>query len=137
MIIDSSALLAILFREADAAHYEHAIATTPICRMSVVNALEASIVIESRGGLEAGEEFDAFLESAGIEPAPVMADHLVSARRAWRLFGKGNHPAALNLGDCFAYALADVSGESLLFKGDDFARTDVMAALLPEDGAAA
>lgn len=135
MIIDSSALLAILFREADAPRYEHAIAATPICRMSAVNALEASIIIESRGGLEAGEEFDAFLESAGIELAPVMADHLVSARRAWRLFGKGNHPAALNFGDCFAYALAEVEGAPLLFKGDNFVRTDVMAALPPDEGA--
>ena len=133
MIVDSSALLAILFREPDAAAYERLIATTPNCRMSVANALEASIVVESRGGTEAVTELDAFFESAGIELADVTATHLALARRAWRRFGKGNHPAALNFGDCFAYALAEATGEPLLFKGDDFARTDADPAL-PSEG---
>ena len=133
MIVDSSALLAILYREPDAPDYEQLIATTPNCRMSVANALEASIVVESRGGAEAGAELDAFLESTGIELAPVTVEQLSEARRAWRRFGKGNHPAALNFGDCFAYALATVMGEPLLFKGDDFARTDIAAAL-PSEG---
>ena len=129
MIIDSSALLAILYREPDAARFEQLIATTPNCRMSVANALEASIVVEGRGGAEAGDEFDAFLQSAGIELTPVTTEHLVAARRAWRRFGKGNHAAALNFGDCFAYALAETTGESLLFKGNDFTRTDIPPAL--------
>ena len=129
MIVDSSALLAILFREPDAPQFEQAVATTPDCRMSVANALEASIVVEGRGGVAAGDELDAFLEAAGIGLAPVTAEHLVAARRAWRRFGKGNHPAGLNFGDCFAYALAEASGEPLLFKGDDFARTDILSAL--------
>ncbi len=133
MIVETSALLAILYGEADAARYGQLIATTPNCRMSVANALEASIVLESRGGAEAGSELDAFLDTADIELAPVTVEQLAAARRAWRRFGKGNHPAALNFGDCFAYALAATTGESLLYKGDDFARTDVAAAL-PSDG---
>ena len=101
--------------------------------MSVANTLEASIVVEGRGGAEAGAELDAFLESTGIELAPVSVEQLSAARRAWRRFGRGNHPAALNFGDCFAYALAVATGEPLLYKGDDFARTDIAAAL-PSEG---
>ena len=133
MIVDSSVLLAILYREPDAPLYEQLIATTPNCRMSVANALEASIVLEGRGGAEAGAELDAFLESTGIELSPVTVEQLAAARRAWRRFGKGNHPAALNFGDCFAYALAAATGEPLLFKGNDFARTDITTAL-PSEG---
>ena len=129
MIIDSSALLAILYREPDAAPLLQAIATTPNCRMSVANALETSIVVEGRGEMEAGDELDAFLQSARIELAPVTMEHLVAARRAWRRFGKGNHPAALNFGDCFAYTLAEATSEPLLFKGDDFTRPDIPPAL--------
>ena len=129
MIVDTSALLAVLNREPDADHFQDAMLRASPCRISVANMLEASIVVEGRGGAEAGQELDAFLEQAEIEPAPVTAEHLEAARRAWRRFGKGRHPAALNFGDCFAYALAQVTGEALLFKGDDFARTDVPAAL--------
>ena len=128
MIIDSSAVLAILFGEADADTYEKAIATASSCHMSVANVLEASIVVESRGGAAAGRELNVFLERAGVELIPVTLEHLEAARRAWRRFGKGNHPAALNFGDCFAYALAKVENEPLLFKGNDFTRTDVEAA---------
>ena len=84
--------------------------------------------MEGRGGMAAGHALDLFLQDAMIELAPVTAEHMEAARRAWRRFGKGNHPAALNFGDCFAYALADVTGEPLLFKGEDFARTDVEVA---------
>ena len=132
MIVDTSALLAILFREPDAGRFEEAIATTAHCRMSAANVLEASIVIEGRGRMQAGDVLDAFIESAGIELAPVTTEQLAAARRAWRRFGKGNHPAALNFGDCFAYALAETAGEPLLFKGEDFARTDIMSALSAE-----
>ncbi|MCY3762419.1 MAG: type II toxin-antitoxin system VapC family toxin [Gemmatimonadetes bacterium] len=128
MIVDSSALLAVLFREEDAERYEKAIAAAPNCRMSVANLLEVFVVVERRGGTAAGQECDAFLDKAEIDPAPVMPEHAQEARRAWRRFGKGNHPAALNFGDCFAYALARTTGEPLLFKGDDFARTDIEAA---------
>ena len=128
MIVDSSAVLAVLYREPDAERFETAIASAPNCRMSVANALEAYIVVEGRGGMAAGDALDRFLKAAVIDLAPVTAEHLEAARRARRRFGKGNHRAALNFGDCFAYALADVTGEPLLFKGEDFARTDVEAA---------
>ena len=128
MIVDSSAVLAVLYREPDAERYERAIAESPNCRMSVANMLEASIVLEGRGGAAAGHELDVFLESAAIELAPVTVEHAEAARRAWRRFGKGNHPAALNYGDCFAYALANVAGAPLLFKGEDFSQTDIEAA---------
>ena len=128
MIIDSSALLAVLLREADAERYETAIATAASCRMSVANVLEVSIVLEGRGDSTSGHELDLFLERAEIEIVAVTVQHLDRARQAWRRFGKGNHPAALNFGDCFAYALADQAGEPLLFKGNDFALTDIRPA---------
>ena len=125
MIVDSSAVLAILYREPDAERYETAIATAPNCRMSAANVLEVSIVVEGRGGEAAGHELDVFLNKAEIALMPIMAEHVEAARFAWRRFGKGNHRAALNFGDCFAYALAKTTGESLLFKGEDFAQTDI------------
>ena len=128
MIVDSSALLTVLMREPDSEHYEAAIATAANCRMSAVNVLETSIVLESRGGAAAGHELDAFLDRAGIALAPVTTEQVQAARVAWRRFGKGNHPARLNLGDCFAYALAKTAEQPLLFKGDDFSRTDIEAA---------
>ena len=128
MIVDTSAVMTILFGEGGAERYDEAIAQAPLCRMSVVNYLEAAIVLESRSGATAGHELDAFLEEAAIELAPVTPDHAQAARQAWRRFGKGNHPAGLNLGDCFAYALAHAAGEPLLFKGKDFALTDIEAA---------
>ena len=128
MIVDSSAVLAILFSEPDARRHAGAIMAASPCRMSVANVLEASIVVERRGGDTAAHELDTLLESAEIELVPVTIEHLEAARRAWRRFGKGNHPAALNFGDCFAYALAKATGEPLLFKGEDFAQTDIEAA---------
>ena len=128
MIVDSSAVLAVLFDEPDAERFDTAIANAPACRMSLVNVFEASIVLEGRGGTAAGLNLDPFLESSGIEPVPVTANQVAAAREAWRRFGKGNHPARLNFGDCFAYALAAVTGEPLLFKGGDFALTDIAAA---------
>ena len=128
MIVDSSAVLAVLYREPDAARYETAIAMAQNCSMSVANVLETSIVVEGRGGMVAGRELDAFLDGAGIALVPVTAEHVEAARHAWRRFGKGNHRAALNFGDCLAYALAKTTGEPLLFKGEDFAHTDVKPA---------
>ena len=86
------------------------------------------MVAESRGGAGAGDDLDALLRRARVELIPVTAEHARAARHAWRRFGKGNHPAGLNFGDCFAYALAAVSGEPLLYKGEDFALTDIEAA---------
>ena len=127
MIVDNSALLAVLLHKPDATRYETSIATAPSRRMSTVNVLESSIVVESRGGEAAVHELDAFLKRAGIKWTPVTTEQVKVARVAWRQFGKGNHPARLNLGDCFAYALARTAEEPLLFKGDDFSRTDIEA----------
>ena len=117
--------MTILFGEGGSERYDTAIAEARRCRMSVVNFLEAAIVLESRSGAAAGHELDAFLKEAEIELEAVTSEQAQAARRAWRRFGKGNHPAGLNFGDCFAYALAEATGEPLLFKGGDFALTDV------------
>ena len=128
MIVDTSAIIAILFDEADADRYDRAIVAAPVCRMSVANFLEATLVLEGREGVGAGHAFDAFVEEAEIELVPVTVEQAHAARRAWRRFGRGNHPAALNFGDCFAYALAEATSEPLLYKGEDFALTDIPAA---------
>ena len=128
MIVDTSAVVAILLAESDAARYERAISMAWPRRMSVVALLETTMVIEGRSGPDAGDDLDLFLREADIELEPVTLEQVEAARRAWRRFGKGNHPAALNFGDCFAYALASTKHEPLLFKGGDFARTDVEAA---------
>ena len=128
MIVDTSAVLAILFHESDAERYARAITMASPRRMSVATLLETTIVLESRSGAAAGHELDAFLEEAAIELEPVTPAHARAARRAWRRFGKGNHPAGLNFGDCFAYALAEATREPLLFKGQDFELTDIEVA---------
>ena len=128
MIVDTSAVLAILFHESDAERYARAITMASPRRMSVATLLETTIVLESRSGGAAGHELDAFLEEAAIELEPVTPAHAQAARRAWRRFGKGNHPAGLNFGDCFAYALAEAAREPLLFKGQDFELTDIEVA---------
>ena len=125
MILDTSALLAVLLDEPDADHFERTIGVAPVCRMSVANYLEAIMVIEGRLGDAGGREIDNYLEEAGVDLVSVTPEQAQAARMAWRRYGKGNHPAGLNFGDCFAYALAEVSGEPLLFKGEDFALTDV------------
>ena len=125
MIVDTSAVLAVLFDEPDAERYVRALAGASRCRMSVVSFLEAAIVLESRAGAAAGPNLDLLLERAPIELEPVTLEHAQAARRAWRRFGRGNHRAALNFSDCFAYALAEATREPLLFKGQDFALTDI------------
>ena len=128
MIVDTSAVLAVLFGEPDAERYERAIAGASRCRMSVASFLEAAIVLESRTSAAAGHELDIFVERAPIELVAVTPDQAQAARRAWQRFGRGNHPAALNFGDCFAYALAEATREPLLFKGQDFVLTDIEVA---------
>jgi len=129
VIADSSALLAVLFDEDDSASYEVALAEAPVCRMSVANYVEAAIVLESRLGFAAGPELDRLIEVTEIQLMPVTVEQARAAREAWRRFGKGNHPAGLDYGDCFAYALAAITGEPLLYKGRDFALTEVRSAL--------
>ena len=131
MTIDTSAVLAVLLGEPDAKLYGDAIARAWPRRMSVVSMLEAATLVESRGGIVAEHELHVLLEKAAVKLVPVTPDLANGARRAWRRFGKGNHAAALNFGDCFTYALAEATGEPLLFKGEDFSRTDVEMARLP------
>ena len=128
MIVDTSAILAVLFDESDAVRMANSLYEAPSRSMSVVNFLEAATVLESRQGTEVGYRLDAFLESVHIDLAPVTIRQAELARDAWRRFGKGRRPRGLNLGDCFAYALAADTGEPLLFKGDDFAQTDITPA---------
>ena len=125
MVIDTSALLAIFLAEAEREPFLDAIISAPVCLLSAANLLETGIVLEARRGEALGREFDLFVYRAALQIVPVDADQVEIARRAWRMFGKGRHPAALNFGDCFAYALARSSGEPLLAKGEDFRRTDV------------
>ena len=126
--MDTSAVLAILFGEGDARRYAEALASASHCRMSAANYLEAAIVLEGRRSTSVGFELDLVMERTPIELVPVTVEQAQIARMAWRRFGKGNHPAGLNFGDCFAYALAESTGEPLLFKGGDFALTDIEAA---------
>jgi len=125
MVIDTSAVAAILFDEPDAAALEAKIADDPVRLMSAATLLETAIVVEARLGDAGGREFDLWLHRAEIEILGVDAEQTDLARRAWRRFGRGRHPAGLNYGDCFSYALAAARDEPLLFKGDDFTKTDV------------
>jgi ribonuclease VapC len=125
MVIDTSALIAILRQEPEADVFARAIREDPVRLLSAVNAVEAAIVIEARKGPSGGRDLDLLLHHAKVEIVSFSAEQFEAARRAWRQFGKGSHPAALNIGDCCAYALARVSGEKLLAKGEDFRRTDI------------
>jgi len=125
MVIDTSALLAILLDENERRTFNEAIESAESRFMSVASFVEVSIVVESRFGAEGVQTLDLFLDRAGIELAVVDAEQAKIARRAFSRFGKGRHSAGLNFGDCFPYALAMVRGEPLLFKGDDFTQTDV------------
>ncbi len=125
MVIDTSALVAILMREPEHARLASAIAADPRRDISAATLLEAGMVLESRAGEAAGRELDLLLHRLGCSVVPVDAAQAERARAGWRAYGKGRHPAGLNYGDCFAYALSVESGEPLLFKGDDFGRTDV------------
>lgn len=129
MVIDSSALVAILLGEPEADEFASAILDDPVRLMCSANLLEAGIVAESRLGELGGHELDLLVHRLGIEIAFLDAEQVSEARHAWRRFGKGNHSAGLNFGDLCAYGLASTSGEPLLFKGNDFAATDLTPAL--------
>jgi ribonuclease VapC len=129
MVIDSSALLAILQDEPERRMFVEAIEGADRRCMSVVNLVEASIVLEARRGAAAARLLDAVVERAGIDVVGVDLEQGALARRAFARYGKGRHPAGLNFGDCFAYALAQAGGESLLFKGGDLSQTDIVPAL--------
>jgi ribonuclease VapC len=125
MIIDTSAVLAILQDEPESPQIRHAIEDDPIRLMSAATYLEASMVVEARFGEAGGRELDLLLHVARVEVVAVDREQADVARDGFRRYGKGRHRAALNFGDCFSYALARVSGEPLLFKGQDFVHTDV------------
>lgn len=125
MVIDTSALLAILQDEAERRTFNEAIEASDSRVLSVANYVEVSIVIESRHGAEGLRELDRFIERAGIDLVGVDLEQGRAARDAFSRYGKGRHSAGLNFGDCFAYALARVLEQPLLCKGDDFSRTDV------------
>ncbi len=125
MVLDTSALIAILLGEPEAPALAEAIANDPKRLLSAFSALETAIVIEAKKGPSGGREFDLLLHKAAIDVLAMNADQVQLAREAYVRFGKGRHAAGLNLGDCCAYALARYSGEPLLFKGDDFSKTDV------------
>jgi ribonuclease VapC len=129
VILDTSALVAILANEPDSGIYVQAISRAPQCRISAGNFLELSIVMEGQFGAEALRQSDALLRRIGVSIEPVTVEQVQAARQAFHDFGKGRHPAGLNFGDCFAYALAKTMGQPLLFKGDDFKKTDVLSAL--------
>lgn len=124
MVIDTSALVAIFLSEPERAHFLDQILQADTRLISAANVVETGMVLESRRGEAAGREFDLFAIRAKLQVVPVDADHADIARSAWRKYGKGRHPAALNFGDCFAYALAKSTGEPLLAKGTNFASTD-------------
>lgn len=128
MVIDTSALVAVLFDEPERDAFIGKIAAAPNRLISVGTLIESSIVVESRRGEVAGRELDLFLHRADVQSVAVNEEQAVLARAAWRRYGRGRHPAGLNFGDLFAYALARASSEELLYKGDDFARTDLAQA---------
>ncbi len=128
MIVDASAVVAVLFAEPDAVRYAEAITNAAEKSISALNWLEAAIAVDRRGGPIARAAFDAFFERSGIEIVPITAEHATLARQAFREWGRGQ-AADLNLGDCMAYALSRATGRKLLFKGNDFPQTDVEPAL--------
>jgi ribonuclease VapC len=129
MIVDSSAVIAILLREPDAERFARSIANAPICLMSAVTRVELSFVIEGRHGDAGRADLDRFLADAQVEVASIGPEQAEIAIEAFRRYGKGRHRARLNIGDCFAYALAKATDQPLLFKGDDFNHTDLRSAL--------
>jgi ribonuclease VapC len=129
VILDTSALMAILFEEPEARTFARAIGSAPSPALSAATLVEAALVLEGRSGAAGAADLDATLGRLEVEIVPFTAEHATLAREGWRRYGKGRHPAGLNLGDCFAYALAKARNEPLLFKGTDFPQTDVKAAL--------
>ncbi|MDP9464927.1 MAG: type II toxin-antitoxin system VapC family toxin [Actinomycetota bacterium] len=128
MVIDTSAVMAVLLGEPQRAALESLLVSGP-CRMSAVTRVELAMVTEGRAGAEGARIADEFLERFDVDVRSVDALIARSAINAWRRFGKGRHPAGLNFGDCFSYALAIELGEPLLFVGGDFSKTDVDPAL--------
>jgi ribonuclease VapC len=128
MIVDSSALIAILFKEPEGQLLDVAVVESADCRMSAASFLEASMVVLARRGQEGLRDLDLLIARLGIRLIAFTESQARVARMAFERFGKGRHPAQLNFGDCIAYALAKDTGEELLFKGTDFGQTDIAVA---------
>lgn len=128
MIVDTSALVAVILGEPDAETYLRSMAAAPTLAVSAVSLTESLIVVEARQGPEAAADLGALLAELEAEVVAVDEGQAEAAASAWRRFGKGRHPAGLNLGDIFSYALAGTRGEALLFKGCDFSATDIIQA---------
>jgi len=129
MIVDTSALLAILLAEPEREPFEEAIASDPLPRISAASYLEAGIVVDAQRNPTRSRILDSYLAAAALAIEPFTAEQALIARQAYRDFGRGSgNPAGLNFGDCMAYALAKALDEELLFKGTDFTHTDVRAA---------
>jgi len=129
MILDTSALIAILFDEADAETYANAISAADSCRVSAATFVELAIVVEAQTNGRGSHAVDTLLRRANVVIEPVTEEQAHLAREAYAEFGQGRHRAALNFGDCISYALAKATGEPLLFKGSDFRKTDITAAI--------
>jgi ribonuclease VapC len=135
MVVDTSALVAILLGEPDADLFAHALAAAPVRLLSAVSRVELSFVIEGRKGETGRADVELLVRDGGFDIASVTPQQAEIAVDAFRRFGRGRHQAALNIGDCFSYALAIATDRTLLFKGDDFIHTDIRPAL-PSDLAA-
>jgi ribonuclease VapC len=129
MVIDTSAVVAILLREPKAPACEASIAAAPHRLLSAVTRVELSCVIEGRKGEAGRQDLDALLAAMAAELVPISPQQADLAIEAFRRFGKGRHPAGLNIGDCFSYALARAAGLPLLFKGNDFVHTNIIPAM--------
>lgn len=130
MVVDTSAVLAILFEEPETTAYAQSIENDPAPLISAASVFEAGIVLIRRHGPEARHDLQDLIEQGGMQIEPVTAEQAELALDAYQRFGKGRHSAALNFGDCFAYALAKATGQPLLFKGTDFSQTDIEPVLL-------
>lgn len=129
MVVDTSAQVAILFGESDAVCFAHALGEAPARLFSAVTRVELSFVVEGRKGETGRADLELLLRDGAFDIIAVTHQQAEIAIEAFRRFGRGRHPAALNIGDCFSYALAAASDDSLLFKGDDFAQTDIRPTL--------
>jgi ribonuclease VapC len=125
MVLDTSAILAILQDELERRKFNEAIEDAESRSLSTASFVECSMIVESRYGADGSRDLDLFIAKAQVSLIPVDEEQAELARRAFRKYGKGRHPAGLNFGDCFSYALAQALDEALLFKGNDFSQTDV------------
>ena len=125
MVVETSAVLAVLFEEPEAAEFAQRTEDDPAPLISAASVLEAGIVLISRHGPDARDDLQDFLAQGGLQVEPVTAEQAELALDAYQRYGKGRHRAGLNFGDCFAYALCQATGQPLLFKGQDFSQTDI------------